>query len=670
MHYLNDILCLDYAEIVPLVIEKKDTYQKLRQRGKIMVHGIGGNGRQVSIEYESMPEKYRAKVRDVYGDPYEYVLKAPLLNCLEWDAKAHKYYMNYVLPNGDKLPASDTDVRGKAQINYVHRYTENATWLNMLNRLTKDKRALKRELNISLATFWITAAELIRMKQVALPSNPRRLKDKLRVYQNEGYEALIETHKFGNSFSAKVADEAAEALLKELLAHRNKLDDVMIADAYNRWAKESGREEISPGTVGYRRKLWESELMLEREGLGKTASKLSKQILRDRPTAPLLLVNSDDNVLDAYFKAPGNDWYRPVLYVVMDAYNDYPLGYAWGDKVTKELVKEAYRDAARHVKQITGDHYCWQQIQTDRWAISGKNTTELEAFYNSMATFTPAALKNAQSKYIERAFGTDWHKLLKQLFLHNYSGHNVTSKTKLNTDKLLTRLFPDVSEAGRMIEGFMQALRHTPRKGQAVSRQEEWIAAFQAAEKSRAKLLRKEEYLTIFGTPHTYTNRIQANGLQVTLDGQKMVYELSQELIYAHIGKQVQVHYDPTDFNTVLISDGRGLRFTASTYQKVPSAFADYKPGDADRIKALQEEKRTLMPRLQQGIDERKEILERYRIDAESRLQAGVLVKEISHNDQRVLTQNTREEGGLRAKNGKENKAKYPENQPNIYDLM
>lgn len=669
MHYLNDILCLEYAELVPLIMSKAN-YDLSKYRGKITVHGVGGNGRQVSIEYESLPEKYRAKVKDLYGDPYEYVLKTPMLNLLEWDAKAHKYYMNYVLPSGDKLPAADTDVRGKAQINYVHRYTENATWLNMLNRLTKDKRALKRELNISIATFWTSAAELIRMKEVALPTNPRRLKDKLKVYNEQGYASLIETHKFGNSFSAKVADEVAEALLKELLAHRNKLDDVMIADTYNRWASENNREPISPGTVGYRRKLWESELMLEREGLGKTASRLSKQILRDRPTAPLLLVNSDDNVLDAYFRAPGNDWYRPVLYVVMDAYNDYPLGYAWGDKVTKELVKAAYRDAARHVKQITGDHYSWQQIQTDRWAISGKNTTELEAFYNSMATFTPAALKNAQSKYIERAFGTDWHKLLKQLFIHNYSGHNVTSKTKLNTDNLLTRLFPDVNDAGKMIDAFINALRITPRKGKDVSRQQEWLEAFMASEKSKAKLLGKEEYLSIFGTPHTYTNRIQANGLQVTLQGQKMVYELSQDLIYEHIGKPVQVIYDPSDLDTILVTDGRGVRFTTSTYEKVPSAFADYKPGDADRIKALQEEKRTLMPRLQQGINDRKELLERHRIDAESRLQAGVLVKEIAHQDERVLTQNSHEEGGVRAKKQVKKEDKYPDNQTNIYDLM
>jgi len=685
MEYLNDILCLEYSEFVPVIVDKRDTYQKLRERGNITVHGIGGNGRKVLIEFETLPYKYKKAVKEAYGDPYEYASKQPILNSLEWDTNAHAFYMGYELPNGDKLPASDRDMKGRAQINYVHRYTENATWLNMLDRLTTDKRALKRELNIPVMTFWQVATDMIKLRKVALPSNAKRLKEKLKNYIGQPapsrYEYLIEKHKFGNTHSAKVADETAEAFLKSLIAHKNNHDDTVIASIYNRWAEENGRESIVPGTVSYRRKMWANELMLEREGIAKVSAKLSKAIGRDRASAPLLFVNSDDNILDAFFVDGANKWYRPALYVVIDTYNDYIIGYAWGDTITIDLIKEAYRNAQRHVMQLTGDAYCWQQLQTDRWGISGKNTTELEAFYNSMGHSTPAGLKNPNSKYIERAFGTTWHQVLKMFFPSNYSGYNIGSKSKINRDELRPSNFPQREDAGKYIDLFIEAMRRTKRNDSELSRREEWLQAFNNSPKSKKKLLTAESRLQIFGKTHSYTNQITAEGIRPTLGGYKLRYELSQEQIFEHVGKSVQVIYDEHDLSQVLLTDGKGLRIVAQTYDNVPAAFADYEAGDAERIKALQNEKKTLLPRIQQSIQERKGILERAKIDAESRLQAGVLVKEINHSDIRLLAGNSSEKDeiyaenppekvGLRAKNGHEKKAKSTEKQIDIYKLM
>lgn len=673
MEYLNDTtLCLEYDEFVPAIINRNNFYHHKNQ-GNIIVHGRGGNGNKVLIEFESLPLKYKIAVRRHYGDPYQYASKQPILNSLVNDEKAFEFYNSYMLPNGDKLPNTDRDLRGKTQINYVHRYTENANWLNMLGRLTDDKRALKRELNISIAQFWDTATDMIKIKKVALPRNARRLKDKLKSYQEEGYESLIETHKFGNDFSKKISDDEAESLLQEMLAQRNKHDDTIIADAYNTWAKETGRKTITPGAVGYWRKKWRNKLEFEREGLARAGNRLSKRIKRNRPSAPLLLINSDDNVLDAFFTTEDNNWYRPVLYVVIDTFNDYILGYAWGDSVTKDLIKEAYRNAHRHVMQLTGEAYCWQQLQTDRWGISGKNTTDLEQFYNSMGTFTPAALQNAPSKYIERAFGVTWHQTLKRIFTTNYSGYNINAKTKINRDNLTPNNFPDISENAQIIDAFIWAMRMTKRSGTDLSRHEEWVQAFQTSEKAKSKLLSPEMRLQVFGKVHEYTNQITAEGLTPTLLGKRREYELSQQQLLAHVGKRVQVIYDEHDLSKVLVTDGKGLRFLAYEYGKVPAALADYEPGDAERIRQLQNEKKTLLPTIQGFINTRKDVLERARIDAESRLQAGVLVKEIAHEDQRLLTQNGHENEGVRAKSDSSDAFKKPlkpfkTTKNNIYD--
>jgi len=654
MQYLNnDILCLEFKEFVPEIMPKS-TYDVYKNRGTIIVHGRGGNGSQVLIEFETLPSKYKQAVKAKYGDPYQYYTKQPLLNSLEWDSKAQSYYMGYELPNGDKLPNSDTDLRGKSQINYVHRYTQNASWLNMLDRLTTDKQALKRELNISIAQFWDTATEVIGIKKVALPKNSRRLKDKLKEYKAGGYEVLIEKHKFGNSHSAKVKDEVAEAYLKTLLEMSNNHDFTIIAKGYNHWARENNRQEITAGTVGYRYNLWKNELMLGRGGIDKVVSKLSMNIPRNRASAPLLLINADDNNWDIFFRKGENKWYRPALYVVIDTFNDYILGYAWGDTVTKDLIREAFRNANNHIKMLTNEQnqaYGWHQLQTDRWGISGKNTTELEQFYNTMSIFTPASLKNAKSKYVEASFGKVWHQMLKVCFPHNYSGYNIGSKSKINKDNLVPANFPDIEQADEMIEGFINVMRCTTRGKSELNRQEEWLKAFHESDRSKQKALTTEQELQIFGKEHVDTNTISNNGVTPTLrihgHSIKMQYKLSQMELLQHIGKKVQVIYDENDLSRVLITDGKGLRKVVHSFDKVPGAFADYKDGDAERIKALQEEKKTLGPFLQEKMEERKALMERERIDAESRLQAGVLRKEISHADNRLLSGNATEKQGF-----------------------
>lgn len=617
-----------------MIMSKSNFYH---HRPKFKTHGVGGNGRAVFVEFESMPRNFKEDIIKYYGCPYNYVSKQPILQALRHDHDAEQFYYNYTLPNGSKLPSSDYSIDGKKQINYVARYTEAVNWLNLLIRLTNDKSQLKRELNISMGKFWQASIELMKQKKVNLPYSYKRLKEKIKTFQTEGYESLIETHKFGNDYSRKIVGEVAEALLKELLTLRNKHADTTIALEYNKWAITQGLETITPEAVGYWRKKWKNELILEREGMGKTYNQLSKQARRARPSAPLLLVNSDDNVLDIYFKAPGNDWYRPVIYVVIDAFNDYILGYAIGDSVTKELIKEAYRDANRHVMQLTGEAYCWQQLQTDHWGISGKNTTELEQFYNSMAISTPAGLKNSQTKYIERSFGSTWHNVLKRLFPNNYSGHNITAKQKLNADNLKPAYFPTVENCEEMVALFIQAMRLTTRTGTDLNRQEEWLQAFSASNKSKKKLLTEEMRLQIFGKRHDYLNTIEAKGLTPTLLGKTRIYELSQDILFEHVGKQVQVIYDEADLSRVLVTDGKGLRFIAEEYKLLPSAIADYEEGDRARIDNLLAEKSTLLPKIKQLIDNRKEVLERAKIDAESRLQAGVMAKAITHKDQKLI---------------------------------
>jgi hypothetical protein len=645
MKYIGKTLWLDFEEFVPSVMNKKN-YDYHRVAGNIEVLGVGGNGRNVFIQYESLPSKYKEKADEFYSGAYQYALKQPLLNAITHDQAAQDFYTSYVLPNGLKLPASDTDLDGKPQINYVSRYTTAANWLNMLQELTKDKTTLKKEFNISIMEFWKAVFQLIKIKGVKLPATRKHLLPKLKAYTVNGFESLIETHKFGNSFSAKVADETAKAYLFQLLSLRNKHADTTVSEEYAKYCVEFGCEPITPEAVGYWRKKWHLELSIQRDGISKTISKYTKNTQRDRPSAPLLLLNGDDNNWDVYFKGGAKtDWYRPALYVVIDAYNDYILGYAWGHTITKEVIKEAFRNAHRHIQELTGDNYIWQQLQTDRWGISGKNTTDIEQFYNSTSTYFPSGLETKGSNYIEQSFGSTWHKILKKAFPKNYAGHNITAKQRLNSETLKTKDFPHIDQAPKAIHLFIEAMRQTKRSNSDLTRKEEWLQAFNASEKSKKRCLPEEQRFLIFGKrnlrPNSLelqTNSITKNGITVKIDKKEHIYELSQWQIAKYIGTKMNVIYDEANLDSVLLTDGDQLRFVAHKYIKNPAALADYTAGTAALIKARLEEKKVIMPYIQGFAAEKQALLDRAGIDAESRLQAGVLVKEITYKDQQLIT--------------------------------
>lgn len=631
MKYHNGKICLEYAEIVPNILSKA-AYDQAKNRGTIVIHGRGGNGNGVLIDHDSLPKKYKDLVRAAYGDLDKCIATKPIKELINWDLKAESFYSNYVLPNGMKLPDD-----------YVAKYAMAATWLNTITHLTTDKRQLKTLLNKSISEFWCLITELIRAERIHLPTHEKRLKEKVKSYSGQNYECLIEAFRFGNSNSKKVDDDIAQALLLELLAHDHQHDYTIVAAKYNQWAIESGKATITRSAVNYWAKKNAHLITQSREGKAANYGKFNKQIMRERPSAPLLLINSDDNVLDLYFineKAnkhgylTKNHYYRPVLYIVTDAYNDYVLGYAVGEEVTIELIKEAYRNAANHIKQLLNGYYLPFQLQTDRWGLGKDN--ELERFYKSMGVYTPATARVAQGKYIERSFGTVWHQTLKQFI--NYAGQNITSKERLSPEAIERNRsnFPPVSEAPKQIALFIESLRQMPTK-QGISRQQQWLDAFSASEKSQQQLISEEKHLQIFGKQHLQVNSLRPDGLRLQINNRQLIYDIPTEYFPQHIGKKVQVFYDPYDMSKVLVTDGKGIRFVAETYQKMPSAIADHTPETRQRLFAELENKKRISAMPVEAQNKRKEILRREQIDAESLLQSGNLIKQIRHAAERTV---------------------------------
>lgn len=650
MQYINsNTLCVTYDEFVGLF--GLETYKSDKKRDLITVHGIGGNGRKVLIEYESLQPKRKDVVLKHYGNPYDYLAKQPILDLIDWDHQAHTYYTNYVLSNETKLPACDTDPFGKPQINYVDRYTKAVSWLNMLGKFTADKRALKQALNISVMDFWDIVSGLILKQNVDLPANAKRLKEKLKEFNSyadpiDRYYFIMEKdlHRWSNS-NAKATDEEGDALILKLLSAPEKHDDTVIAAAYNKYAKDNGKNTLTAGAIGYIRRKNEHILMSTRDGSKNAYNKFTKEIGRKRASAPLLLLNSDDNNLDLYFtvkykdskgKQVRNNFYRPVLYVVIDTFNNYILGYAYGDNSTHELIYEAFRNSLNHINQLTGGYYLSHQLQTDRWGLDVKMKNELGEFYRKVGgKFTPQAHKVPQGKYIEASFGTEWHQVLKALPFNNYAGHNITAKEKSNHDAIAlnAKNHPPIEEMPMIIEGFINIMRTKPNPKTGIPRQIEWLNAFHESEKSRKKHIDTATKLSIVGKkrdglPLTITSK----GLIGSFEGQKLRFDLPDEVIFKHNGSKVDVFYDPDNMNEVLITDGKGLRFVANEYSLRPSAIADYEEGDRMRLENDWNNKKKISEKLTSLLQDKLKVLDGSNIDPESLLQAGVMLKDLKNN--------------------------------------
>lgn len=636
MVVLDTILYLEISDAVKCGFGDENYIYKEKSRGaqwaRFIKHPVFK--KMVLIEYESLAPAKKKLVTDCFGNPYDHFAKQPIRNMVQRDHKAEAFFLEYTYGEADDLKKLPTDPKN----NVVEKYTIAASWLNMLVKAQDDFKAFKKELNISAAKFWMTVGDMINSENIGIPSHQFRLREKIKDYREKGYEVLIHGQ-YGRSNNIKVVDEVAQSLLISLIEMPNS-DDVVTCNRYNKWAVENGYKQIDKRTVCNWRKKHEWEIHGEKYGTSSNYNKFGKHIQRFRATAPLVCCEIDDNELDLYFQTPKKNktggvqvYYfdRFVIAVIIDTFNDYPLGWAIGETYTKELIRFAWLDAIYHIKELTGKFYLPHQIRADRFGLDKNLTNDLALFYQSLATFTPPKAKVARGKYIERSFGIKWHQALR--CYKNYAGNNITSDFHVSQDFIdqNKKSYPNSEQAPDQAFHFINILRHLVIEKTGLSRQEEWINAFHASEKSKAHPISEIQLLVKLGTPHSHTNTITNRGITPAINCVDRTYEIPEEIYLQTIGKKVQVIFDPMDYSRILVTNYKDLLFIAREQELMPSAIADFKPGDRAKINDRLEEKRRHMQLVADKKKDRQEVLQRHQIDVESMLMAGIHTKAESH---------------------------------------
>ncbi|HEY4195236.1 MAG TPA: hypothetical protein VGM63_06860, partial [Mucilaginibacter sp.] len=361
MKYLNgNILCLEGFEFVKDKNQNglvpKGTYDSLKAKGKIVIHGRGGNGGGVLIEYESLPAAYKILVNSKFGNPYEYMAKQPILDLIAPDSKAIDFFERYRKQDGFPL-------KPKCRIEYAN----SAAILNALQYLLKDKKALKNTFNISLGDFWQYASEIV--KEVAdrlpnsLPASSRRLKPLYKEYLKEGYKVLI-NGRIGNDYSRKVGEDLERLILSLYISGKPYSKEVH--EAYLRFiAGELEVVDISSGELFSREQFYKSGQPIEISDttvwayINKPANRITVDKIRTgalefsnthaphshrhSPVYAFSKLSMDD--LELPFKLPNGK--RVKAYQIIDVASGCIVGKSFGVDKNRGLFMEAVHDMFR-----------------------------------------------------------------------------------------------------------------------------------------------------------------------------------------------------------------------------------------------------------------------------------------------------------------------------------
>lgn len=648
MKFIENKICLPLSEMVFCGIAKNEAY--LSKAKSIGTKGYGfmtdiEDKRTVWCDFEKLKDDYKKKVEARFGNVYEYMAKMPIRNLVKWDDKAEEFYLGYKY-DGKPLP-----------IEHVKKYAKAASWLNMFSQQIKDKKELKKLLNLTLEQFYNHALEIIVVDKIDLPSSYKRLLEKCKEYNEKGYTALIDW-RFGNSMAAKLTDELSQAVLNKIISDPLQFDNVLGAMAYNVWAKENGYKTIKPSTVGVWRIKLGHEVVMEREGNKALGNRYLLNVRGSRPSAPMLLVENDDNVIDYLFKdKESKKEHRMVMMVVSDSFNDFPLGKAYTQVGTMSegesirLVKAAYIDAMYFIRSLTGGWYLPSETKSDRWALKS-----LKPFYEAIGNYgeTPVGSKNG--RYIEASFGAPhWKRCLKlsspdgQSTANNYTGNNISAKHRgVNMEWLAAnkknRPFIGI-EANAQLEQFVHRLRHLPqtKATSTLSKQQEWLAAWYDTPADRKRQISDEQFLLKFGITHNpgvgKVNRITNKGVSAFIHNTPFHFTIDGDW-RQHEGKAVKIIYDPFDMSRVLVTDQEQVRLMCYETRLSPRAMADGFTNSRLYLNAVLQEKLDTVEEIGRKNERRDKVLVDAGFDYQSVLKGGTMTKDLKMNaEAQMLTQ-------------------------------
>jgi hypothetical protein len=604
------------------------------------------------VAFETLSDDHKEKIKVRFGNPYDFVVREPIRAMIEKNKAVLQSLLSYEYGGGKKLP-----------IYRVKQYSRACDILDLLLRVDESRNKAIKDLGISTPQFYEHLKYIIQEEQrngesdsfegynqlyTRFPFHYVSLRDKMKEYKDKGFSCVIDKA-YGNEAALKIRHNDAKDFLISLFKNPLQYNDVLICMLYNTEAANQGWKTIAPSTVQNWRKEYAAEITPHREGSAAFNEKYIRQVKGMRPSAPLFLVEHDDNNLDwLYQDKEGGQFNRYVAIVVTDSHCDLVLGKSviLGHDPETWQVQHAYIDAMYYIRSLTGGWHMPHEFKADKW-----RSKSLAPLYSKIAKFVPPSHGNKHRGYIEQFFGSHfWKNCQKLVTTNNWNGNNLTAKNRGFSPDMLELSFKSKSrpmigdEAELQIEQFFYLLRNMSdfkrTDMNAPSKEQKWLQSWNELSIEKRNPITDEQFLLTFGVTHqprhTDTIRITNRGVEPQICNSKYSYDLPESWMYSKLrGAEVQVIYDPFDMSRILVTNNDDIRFTAKSAQLVPRALKDHYTGSRTFLNSILEEKRDQVKQVAEKSASRKQFSRNH---AEAILQSGsVMPKELKNSVEQGL---------------------------------
>lgn len=561
--YYNNILCVEGGWLVDTEIMSHSQLKHHIERKQFRVIRRGCRNTPALVSYDSLPQRFKDIIIEKYGDPYKNIGKYKFCNTIEVDPNAVAFYQDYRLADGRPL-ADDVQLE----------YATNAKVLNALSYTINDTKARRRAMGGSAKGIWpIMAAAVASLdKQLyphTLPTNERRLRERLTKYLKEGYESLIHAN-FCNKNTEKL-DEVAK--LWALARWANQVDRVTSTEhllvLYNEEADQKGWKRLKSAQTLHN--FLHSEGIYElwyghRYGELKAKEKFAVQHRTLLPTMRDSLWYSDGTKLNYFYLTEDGNIDTVQVYEVMDVYSEVLLGY----HISKSEDYEAQYNAYRMALQFSG-HKPYEIKFDNQGGHKKLVSSDLMPKLARLAINT--APYNGKSKTIESAFGRFQQQYLKKDWF--FTGQNIQAvsiESKANMEFILPRKkeLPTLAEIKKTYEKRRNEWNNAPHHASGIAR----IEMYKTSQNERAVKLSLTDMVELFWLTRQTPCTVHPWGIEFTEKKVKYAYQAyttnaegrqvpDVAWIRANVDQKYTVKFDPADMGIIYLYEQtpRGLAF-------------------------------------------------------------------------------------------------------------
>lgn len=189
-----------------MAVMTESNYKQLSARGKISIARRACRGHHALVVFDSIPDKYKAKVKEIYPEGGIMQLQKWLRDNYTLDSEARSFFFGFRFDDGSPLPSDK-----------VTEYTNNASVIKSVLRLMSSASAL-RQAQQDGRVQWAEMATAVAYFREAyghtLPESTLRFRKKVAEFRRIGYASLI-SGRFQNQ-NSRLVNYKIERLLLSL----------------------------------------------------------------------------------------------------------------------------------------------------------------------------------------------------------------------------------------------------------------------------------------------------------------------------------------------------------------------------------------------------------------------------------------------------------------------